>query len=67
MGHTMPPMPTWRSLDEAAEATGIHRRTLQKWVKAGLLTPYRVMGDRRMFLDIDQIEELRKPKPREPK
>lgn len=63
----MPPLPTWRSLDEAAEATGIHRRTLQRWVKLGLLTPYRVRGDRRLFLDLDQIEEIRQPQPRERK
>lgn len=61
----MPPLPTWRSLDDAAAATGVHRRTLQRWVKLGLLTPYRIRGDRRMFLDLDQIKKVREPTPRE--
>jgi excisionase family DNA binding protein len=59
-------MPTWRSLDEAAAAVGVTKRTLQKWIKGGLLKPYRVLGDRRTFVDLDQIEKLREPQPREP-
>jgi excisionase family DNA binding protein len=58
-------MARWRSLDEAAQETGLHRRTLQRWIGQGLLKPYRIYGDRRTFVDLDQIEELRKPRPRD--
>lgn len=60
-------VPTWRSLDDAADQVGVTKRTLQKWIRAGLLKPYRIMGDRRTFVDLDQIAELRKPKPRPPR
>lgn len=60
-------MPTWRSLDDAAKQSGVSRRTLQRWVQQGRLTPYTIAGDPKMYLDLDQIRKLREPKPRPPK
>jgi predicted site-specific integrase-resolvase len=60
-------MPTWRSLDAAAKQSGVSRRTLQRWVQQGRLTPYTIAGDPKMYLDLDQIKKLREPKPREPR
>ncbi|MGA7911390.1 MAG: MerR family transcriptional regulator [Candidatus Dormiibacterota bacterium] len=48
-----------KSLDDAATATGLGRRTLQRWLGAGLLTAYKVPTDRRRYLDLRQIERLR--------
>jgi excisionase family DNA binding protein len=57
------PVATWRSLDEAARQTGISRRTLNRWLSEGKLTPYRIAGDRRRFVDLDEVKRLRKPQP----
>lgn len=59
-------MPRWRTLDVAARQAGVSRRTLQRWVKAGRLTAYSVAGDPHTYLDLDAIEELRKPTPKPP-
>jgi excisionase family DNA binding protein len=56
-------MPRVKSLDEVAQELGIHRRTLQRWIYEGKLTPYRIEGDRRRYLDIEEVERLREPKP----
>lgn len=59
------PMPTWRSLDEAARTTGVSRSTIYRWIKAGLLRPYRILGDPKTYVDLDVIGELRQPRPRD--
>jgi 8-oxo-dGTP diphosphatase len=56
-------VPTIKSLDEAAEITGVPRRTLQRWLNEGKLTPWTIEGDRRRFVDTDEIKLLREPKP----
>lgn len=48
-----------KSLDDAAAATGLGRRTLQRWLGAGLLTVYKVPTDRRRYLDVREIDRLR--------
>jgi len=58
-------MPTWRSLNDAAEQSGVSRRTLQRWIRQGLLKPYRILGDPKTYLDLDQIRRLREPRPRD--
>lgn len=57
------PVPTIKSLDEAAGITGVPRRTLQRWLNEGKLTPWTIEGDRRRFVDIAEIEKLRQPRP----
>lgn len=56
-------VPTWRSLDEAAQQTGISRRTLSRWVAQGKLTAYVRAGDRRRFVDLDDIRKLQELRP----
>ncbi len=56
-------MPTWRSLDDAAKQTGISRRTLTRWVSEGKLRAYGRAGDRRRYVDLDDIRELQKLRP----
>lgn len=48
-------------VSEAAERLGVHERTLRRWIREGRLKPYRVMGDRRRFVSVDEIEALREP------
>ena len=59
-------MPTWRSLDDAASQTGISRRTLTRWIGQGRLRAYSIAGDRRRYVDLDEIRKLREPRPIEP-
>ncbi len=55
------PRPRLVPLDEAAEATGLGRRTLQSWLHDGRLTGYRIAGDRRRYLDLGELDRLRRP------
>ena len=48
---------------EAAERLGVHERTIRRWIREGRLKPYRVMGDRRRFVAVDEVEALREPRP----
>lgn len=59
-------MATWRSLDDAAKQTGIGRRTLSRWISQGRIKGYTIAGDRRRFVDLDEIKKLREPKEIEP-
>lgn len=54
-------MPTLKTLDEAARLSHVSRRLLQKWVREGKLTAYRIAGDRHRYVDMDEIKKLRKP------
>ena len=56
-------MATIKSLDEAARASGVSRRLLQKWLREKRLIAYSIAGDRRRFVDLDEIKKLREPKP----
>jgi excisionase family DNA binding protein len=55
------PMPKVIPVTEAAERLGVHETTIRRWVKEGRLKPYRVMGDRRRFVSVDEVEALREP------
>jgi excisionase family DNA binding protein len=57
------PMPRIKPLDEAARLSVVGRRTLQRWLGEGRLTAYRIAGDKRRFVDVDEIEKLRRPEP----
>lgn len=52
------PVPTWRTMDEASEQTGIGRRTLTRWVSEGRLRAYSRAGDRKRYIDLDDIKKL---------
>ena len=54
-------MPTWRYLDDAAEQAGISRRTLNRLIASGRLKVYRVPGDRRRMVDMDELKKVRQP------
>jgi excisionase family DNA binding protein len=55
-------MSTIKSLDEAARASGVSRRLIQKWLGEKRLTAYSIAGDRRRFVDVDEIKKLREPR-----
>jgi len=73
MASQFAPMPTWRSLDDAAKEVPPHlaemgvkpvsRRTLNRWIEEGLLTPIRIPGDRKHYVDLDEIEKIRVHQP----
>lgn len=54
-----------RTLKEAAAGAGVSRATLWRWLRAGKIRRYRVAGDRRVFVDLDQILDLRRPREEE--
>jgi excisionase family DNA binding protein len=56
-------LPTWRSLDDAADQTGIGRRTLSRWVSDGKLRAYSRAGDRKRYVDLDDIRKLQELRP----
>jgi excisionase family DNA binding protein len=56
-------LPTWRSLDDAAEQTGISRRTLTRWVSEGKLRAYSRAGDRKRYIDLDEMRKLQQLEP----
>ncbi len=61
--HTRDPsadMPRLMTLDEAAKATRVSRRTIQRWLGDGLLSAYRLAGDRRRHVDPSEIRPLRR-------
>jgi excisionase family DNA binding protein len=63
MGIASVNMPNVKSLDDAARLAGVHRRTIQRWLGDGLLTPYRIPGDRKRYVDLDELSRLRAPQP----
>lgn len=56
-------MPKVISVEEAAQRLGVHERTIRRWIREGRLKPYRVMGDVRRFVAVDEVEALREPLP----
>ena len=60
-------MPKVITVAEAAERLGVHERTIRRWIKEGRLKPYRVLGDVRRFVDVDEVEALREPQELDPK
>lgn len=53
-------MPRVMTLDEAAKATRTSRRTIQRWLAEGLLSPYRLPGDKRRYVDPAEIRRLKR-------
>jgi excisionase family DNA binding protein len=56
-------LPKVIAVEEAAERLNVHERTIRRWIKQGRLKPYRVMGDVRRFVAVDEVEALREPIP----
>jgi excisionase family DNA binding protein len=54
---------TLSSIDEAAGALKIGRRTIQRWISEAKLTGYRIEGDKRRYVDLEEIRRLREPQP----
>ena len=48
-------------VEEAAASLNVHERTIRRWIKQGRLKPYRVMGDVRRFVAVDEVEALKEP------
>lgn len=48
---------------EAAQQTGVSRSTLFRWIRLGYLTPRKKVLDRKRYVDLDEIEELRRNPP----
>lgn len=57
------PMPQFKPLDEAARLSGVGRRTIQRWLGEGRLTAYKIAGDKKRYVDVDEIDKLREPQP----
>ncbi len=59
-------MPRWRTLSQAAQELGISKRTLTRYIAARKIKSYRVAFDANKYVDLDELEELRKPREIEP-
>jgi hypothetical protein len=53
----MPPEDRLVPIEEAAERAGRAKRSLERWVADGLLTPYKKRGDRRTHIDLAELPE----------
>ena len=70
VARALPPDDRLIPIDDAAEKVGRARWTLFRWVRIGLLTPYKKRGDRRTHIDLAELPEAMRragrpgPKPR---
>ena len=48
---------TWVTVDEVAEALGVHRRTVRRWIERGDLPAHRV-GPRLLRVRVEDLEAL---------
>ncbi|MHB8589809.1 MAG: excisionase family DNA-binding protein [Candidatus Dormibacteraceae bacterium] len=62
MALASPVIPAVKTIDEAARHLKLSRRTIQRWLTEGKLTAYRIEGDRRRYVDPDEIRRLREPR-----
>jgi predicted site-specific integrase-resolvase len=51
------------SLEAASIAAGVSRKTITRWMAAGLLTRYERPGQVRVLVDAAELRELVTPKP----
>ncbi len=56
-------MPSLRSLDDAARIGKVSRRLLQKWLGEGQLKRWQIPGDRKRYVDMDEVKRLLEPRP----
>ena len=70
MAGALPPDERLIPIDDAALKVDRDRWTLFRWIRIGLLTPYKKRGDRRTHIDLAEIPEAMRragrpgPKPR---
>ena len=50
-------------ISEAATAVGLTERTIYRYIRLGLLERYRTKVDRRTYVDLDALEELKRNPP----
>jgi hypothetical protein len=66
----LPPDDRLVSVDDAAERAGRDRWTIFRWIRLGLLQPYKKRGDKRTHVDLAELPEAMRragrpgPKPR---
>jgi excisionase family DNA binding protein len=51
------------TVEEAAKETGIGRSTIFRYIRYGYLKPYKKALDRKRYIDLDELEELRRNPP----
>ncbi len=56
-------VPTLRSLDDAAKQAKVSRRLIQQWLGEGRLRRWQVPGDRKRYVDMDELRRVLKPRP----
>jgi excisionase family DNA binding protein len=59
------PEPRWASVAEAAAHAKMSERTIRRWVHEGRL-PAQRMGPRRIEIDLNELDKLRRPVGHEP-
>jgi hypothetical protein len=68
-------MPSLKTLDEVAKLripvkgrglVSVSRRLLQQWLQDGKLKRWRIEGDKRRFVDLDEVKRLLEPRPLPP-
>jgi predicted DNA-binding transcriptional regulator AlpA len=70
MSPELPPAERLIAIEEAARKLGRGRSTLDRWIRLGLLTPYKKRGSRQTHLDLAELPEAMRragkpgPKPR---
>ena len=56
-------MPSLRTLDQAAKQSKVSRRLLQQWLHDGKLKRWQIPGDRKRYVDYDEVKRLLEPRP----
>jgi len=56
-------MPSLRSLDDAARIGKVSRRLIQQWLSEGKLKRWQIPGDRKRYVDMDEVKRLLEPRP----
>lgn len=51
-------MATLKALDDAAKASKISRRLLQKWLSEGKLKRWQKPGDRKRYVNMDEVKRF---------
>jgi excisionase family DNA binding protein len=57
---------TYVSVDDAAEELEVARATLWKWIKRYDIPTFRFLGDRRTFIQREDVAKMKEPIPIDP-
>jgi hypothetical protein len=55
-------MPTLKPITEAVRLAKVSRRLLNQWLKEGRIKKWKIEGDRRGYVDMQEIERLKQPR-----